>query len=166
MTPPRPPVQLVVAYSQNRVIGRDGGMPWHLPADLAHFKRTTLGHPVIMGRKTWESLGRPLPGRSNLVISRSADFSAPGAQVHPDLAAALTACGEATRICIIGGAQIYRLALPLADEVVATEIHATIAGDAYFPPLDGAQWHEVERLPQAAENGLAYDFVTYRRVRA
>ena len=159
--PPRT-IRLVAAYADNRVIGRDNAMPWRLPSDLAHFKRSTLGHPVIMGRKTWASLGRPLPGRRNLVLSRSG-FDAPGAEVMPSLEAALAACADAPVACVIGGEQVFRLALPLADELVATEIHAAIEGDTWFPELPAGQWREVERLPQPRENGLDYDFVTYRR---
>ncbi|MER1965967.1 dihydrofolate reductase [Castellaniella sp. GW247-6E4] len=160
--PPRL-IRLVVAYTDNRVIGRDNAMPWHLPSDLAHFKRSTLGCPIIMGRKTWASLGRPLPGRRNLVLSREAGFTAPGAEAMPSLEAALAACADAPVVCIVGGEQVFRLALPLADELVATEIHAAIEGDTWFPELPKAQWREVERLAQPAENGLTYDFVTYRR---
>src|SRR5690606_25910160 len=105
-----PIIQLVVAYSANRVIGRDNTLPWRLPSDLAHFKRVTLGHPIIMGRNTWVSLGRPLPGRPNLVISRNPDYQADGASVHPSLDAALSACADlgANKVCIIGGEQVFR----------------------------------------------------------
>jgi len=159
-----PAIRLVVAYTDNRVIGRDGSMPWHLPADLAHFKRSTLGHPIVMGRKTWLSLGRPLPGRRNLVLSRDPGFTADGAECFPTLASALASCTQADRICVIGGEQIFRLALPLADELIATEIHTELAGDTWFPALPHGHWQETERLPQPPDNGLAYDFVTYRRV--
>lgn len=161
--PTVPPVRLVVAYTRQRVIGLKGGMPWHLPGDLAHFKRSTMGHPIIMGRKTWQSLGRPLPGRRNLVLSRDAGFSAPGAEVFPSLEAALAACAQSERVCVIGGEQVFRLALPMADELIATEIHADLEGDTWFPEPPVDQWQETERLPQPAENGLSYDFVTYRR---
>lgn len=162
--PSHPPIRLVVAYTDNRVIGRDGAMPWHLPADLAHFKRSTLGHPIVMGRKTWLSLGRPLPGRRNLVLSRDPAFAAPGAECHATLEAALASCAQAALVCVIGGEQIFRLALPLADELIATEIHADLDGDTWFPALPEGHWRETERLPQPPDNGLAYDFVTYRRV--
>lgn len=158
-----PLIQLVVAYSDNRVIGKDNTLPWRLPSDLAHFKRVTLGQPIIMGRKTWESLGRPLPGRPNLVVSRNKDFVAKGAQVFTSLDAALQACEGVDRVCVIGGEQLFRLALPLAHEIVATEVHADIDGDTWFPPLDAAQWTEAQRQPQPAENSLTFDFVTYRR---
>lgn len=155
--------QIVVAYARNRVIGRDNDLPWRLPGDLKHFKRVTLGSPIIMGRKTWESLGRPLPGRLNVVISRNASYQAEGATLCSNLEDALQACGDAERVCIIGGEQLFRDALPQVDEIIATEIHADIDGDTYFPALDHHDWEEVERLPQPDENGLSYDFVTLRR---
>lgn len=155
--------QIVVAYSRNRVIGRDNDLPWRLPGDLAHFKRVTMGTPIIMGRKTWESLGRPLPGRLNVVISRNAAYPVQGATLCTSLEEALQACGDAPRACIIGGEQLFRDALPLVDEIVATEIHADIEGDTFFPPLANGDWEETERLPQPEENGLRYDFVTLRR---
>lgn len=158
-----PLIRLVVAYTVNRVIGRDNGMPWHLPADLAHFKRSTLGHPIIMGRNTWDAVGRPLPGRRNLVISRNPGLLAPGAEVWSSLGEALAHCEDASIVCIIGGAQIFAQGLPLADEIVATEIHEHIEGDTFFPALDPALWRESAREPQPEENGLRYDFVTYRR---
>ncbi|MFT0533560.1 dihydrofolate reductase [Castellaniella hirudinis] len=161
---PSPMIRLVVAYTENRVIGRDGGMPWHLPGDLAHFKRSTLGHPIVMGRKTWRSLGRPLPGRRNLVLTRDAGFSAPGAECFASLDAALASCADAAVVCVIGGEQIFKLALPLAHAVIATEIHAQIEGDTWFPALPAGQWQEAERQAQPAENGLRYDFVVYRRI--
>ncbi|WP_322996936.1 dihydrofolate reductase [Castellaniella sp.] len=159
-----PPIRLVVAYTDNRIIGHDGGMPWHLPGDLAHFKRSTLGHPILMGRKTWLSLGRPLPGRRNLVLTRDAEFKATGAECFGSLETALATCPEAECVCVIGGEQIFKLALPLADELIATEIHAQINGDTWFPPLPDGQWQETERQPQAPDGDLQYDFVTYRRV--
>lgn len=161
----QPHIKLVVAYSENRVIGRDNDLPWRLPSDLAHFKRTTMGQPIIMGRKTWESLGRPLPGRPNLVISRNTDYVAQGASVFASFADALAACEDQPSVCVIGGAQIFSDALPLADEVVATEIHAQVEGDVFFPLLPGDEWDEQERQPQPEENGYQYDFVVYGRSR-
>ena len=158
-----PIITLVVAYAANRAIGRDNTLPWRLPADFAHFKRTTMGHPIVMGRNTWESLGRPLPGRLNVVITRTPDYQAPGAVVAHSLPEALAACGDVPRICIIGGAQIYTLALPIADEIIATEVQAHVDGDAFFPDLPAGQWQEAERLPQPEENGYTYDFVRYVR---
>ncbi|CUI96781.1 dihydrofolate reductase [Achromobacter kerstersii] len=154
---------LIVAYSTNRAIGRDNTLPWKLPGDLAHFKRSTLGHPIIMGRKTWDSLGRPLPGRLNIVISRNPDFAATGATVVPTLDAAIAACGDVDQAFVIGGAQIYAHALPLAQRVLATEVHADVEGDAFFPLLPAFQWKETAREKQPAENGYEYDFVTYER---
>ena len=154
---------LIVAYSTNRVIGRDNALPWKLPGDLAHFKRSTLGHPIIMGRKTWDSLGRPLPGRSNIVISRNPGFSAAGALLAPTLEAAVAACGDVEEAFVIGGAQIYAQALSVATRVLATEVHAEVDGDAFFPLLPSFQWKETARAPQPAENGYDYDFVTYER---
>ncbi|OZI43005.1 dihydrofolate reductase [Bordetella genomosp. 4] len=158
-----PRLTLVVAYSENRVIGRDNALPWKLPGDLAHFKRTTLGSPIIMGRKTWESLGRPLPGRTNVVVSRNTEYAAPGAVVVPTLHAAVQACGDVADAYVIGGAQIYEQALSLAQRLIATEVHAVVEGDAFFPVLPAEQWHEISREPQPAENGYAYDFVVYER---
>lgn len=155
---------LIVAYASNRVIGRGNALPWKLPGDLAHFKRTTLGHPIIMGRKTWESLGRPLPGRANIVVTRQPDYAAQGAVVAASLQAALDACPQDADPFVIGGAQLYALALPLADRIVATEVHAEVDGDAWFPDLPPGQWRETDRQPQAAENGLSYDFVVYERI--
>ncbi|OZI66608.1 dihydrofolate reductase [Bordetella genomosp. 11] len=159
-----PRLTLVVAYSRNRVIGRDNGLPWKLPGDLAHFKRTTLGHPIVMGRKTWESLGRPLPGRTNIVITRSPGYAAEGATVVPDIDAALRAAGATDEVFIIGGAQIFSAVLDHADRIVATEIKADIDGDAWFPLLPSFRWRESSRQPQPAENGYEYDFVVYERV--
>ncbi|VCU70210.1 Dihydrofolate reductase type 3 [Pigmentiphaga humi] len=156
-----PLVTLVVAYASNRVIGRDNALPWRLRGDLAHFKRTTLGHPIVMGRKTWESLGRPLPGRENIVITRDAGYTAPGATVVHTLDEALAAAGPAQEVFVIGGAQIYAASMARADRIIATEVHAEVKGDAYFPPLPAAQWREAAREPQPAEDGLAYDFVIY-----
>ena len=159
-------LNLIVAYARNRTIGRDNTLPWKLPGDLAHFKRTTLGCPIVMGRKTWDSLGRPLPGRRNIVITRNATNAFVGAECVTSLSHALEAVKEAEQVFVIGGAQIYQQALPLAQRIVATEIHADIEGDAVFAPLDKAVWVETSRLPQPAENGLAYDLVEYHRVKA
>lgn len=158
-----PIIQLVVAYSSNRVIGQNGQLPWRLPSDLAHFKRVTMGKPIIMGRKTWDSLGRPLPGRPNLVVSRNRALEAAGARVFDSLDQAITACEQADTVCIIGGEQLFRLALPRADEIIATEVHADIEGDTWFPPLEAGGWTETERHTQPSENGLHFDFVRYSR---
>lgn len=156
-------LSLIVAYAQNHVIGRDNTLPWKLPSDLAHFKRTTLGHPIIMGRKTWESLGRPLPGRRNIVISRNQDLIAAGAECVSSLPQAIASVQDADQAFVIGGAQIYREALPFAGQVIATEILAQVDGDAFFAPLDPAQWTEISRTHHPEENGLRFDVVQYRR---
>jgi dihydrofolate reductase len=158
-------LNLIVAYARNRTIGRDNTLPWKLPGDLAHFKRTTLGCPIVMGRKTWDSLGRPLPGRRNIVITRDTTKALAGAEGFASLLQALEAVKEAEQVFIIGGAQIYQQALPLVDRIVATEIQADIEGDAVFEPLDQAVWLETSRLPQPAENGLVYDLVEYHRLK-
>jgi len=157
-------LSMIVAYAQNRVIGRENTLPWRLSGDLAHFKRTTLGHPIIMGRKTWDSLGRPLPGRLNIVITRDQNRSVPGAEFVASLAEALAQAKGAEKAFIIGGAQIYQEALPYVQDIIATEVLADIDGDAFFGPLDAMQWKEVSRTPQPPENGLRYDVVHYQRV--
>ncbi len=158
-----PQVQFVVAYSRNRVIGRDNELPWRLPSDLAHFKRSTMGKPIIMGRNTWESLGRPLPGRRNVVITRNTEYTAEGADVFPALNEALEACAEAPVVAVIGGGQLFQAALPIADEIIATEIHSDIDGDVFFPELDSQVWEETSRERQPEENGYSFDFVVYRK---
>lgn len=156
-------LSLIVAYAQNRVIGRDNTLPWKLPSDLAHFKRTTLGSPVIMGRKTWESLGRPLPGRLNIVISRNPHYQAIGAQTVTSLARAIEAVQDVDQAFIIGGAQIYQAALPFAHQIIATEVQAVIQGDAFFAPLDQKHWIETSRTHYPPENGLSFDVVQYTK---
>jgi dihydrofolate reductase len=170
------PLHLILARARNGVIGRAGALPWHLPEDLAHFKRSTLGHAVIMGRKTWDSIGRPLPGRLNLVVTRDPRWQAAGAQAVPSLAAArgaaaahyaaLAAAGQAApdKVFLIGGAQLYRLALE--GEVAAlhlTQLDADFEGDAHFPAPDPARWREVwrEHVPAAAGRPYAFDFIRY-----
>lgn len=152
--------------AENRTIGRDGGMPWHLPADLKHFKAVTMGHPVVMGRKTWESIGRPLPGRRNVIVTRNPDFRPSGAETAPDLTTALQRCRDtgAEAAMVIGGGEIYAQAMPLADRIELTEIHAHIDGDTAFPAIDPALWRETRRVRQpAAPDGTAFSFVTLER---
>lgn len=160
-------ISIVVAMSTNGVIGRDNQLPWHLPADLQHFKKTTMGKPILMGRKTYESIGRPLPGRTNIVITRDADYAAEGCVVVYSIEAALQAAGEQDEIMIIGGAEFYRQILPLADTIYLTRIHEDFAGDTYFPELNPAEWHEVERTDWEADekNSHRYSFVRLERVR-
>lgn len=158
-----PRIYLVAAVAANGVIGAKGGMPWHLPEDLRHFKALTLGHPVIMGRRTWESIGKPLPGRENIVVSRRAGFDAPGASVASSLGAALALCAGEAVVFVIGGGELYREALPLAHGLVLTEIQRDYEGDTRFPDWDRAPWRETQRKPQAAADGLRFDFVLYER---
>jgi len=156
-----PRIALIVARARNGVIGRAGRLPWHIPGELAHFKRSTMGHPIIMGRRTWESIGRPLPGRRNIVVSRDADYAAPGAEVATSLAAALGLCAAGDEAFVIGGADLYAQALPLAQRAIVTEIDADFDGDARFPALDPQQWCEIARAPGAGPP--AHAFVTYVR---
>ena len=159
------PLGLIFARARNGVIGKDNTLPWHLPEDLAHFKATTLGQPVIMGRKTWDSLPpkfRPLPGRRNIVVTRNPDWHADGADVAHSVQEALRLCAADAHPWVIGGAELYRLALPLADRVVVTEIDADFDGDAYAPSL-GPEWHEATRSHHQAANGLQYSLVSWVR---
>ncbi|MGQ0511805.1 MAG: dihydrofolate reductase [Betaproteobacteria bacterium] len=158
-----PCIYLVAAVAANGVIGVEGRMPWRLPEDLRHFKALTLGHPVIMGRRTWESIGKPLPGRENIVVTRRAGFDAPGASVASSLGAALALCAGEAVVFVIGGGELYREALPLAQGLVLTEIQRDYAGDTRFPDWDRAPWRETQREPQAAADGLRFDFVRYER---
>jgi dihydrofolate reductase len=165
--PPRPVnqpiVSLLAAVARNGVIGRDNGLPWHLPDDLKRFKALTLGHPVIMGRRTYESIGKPLPGRTNIVVTRVAGYAAPGCRVVHSLEAALAAAAGAGKVFVIGGGEIFALALPLAQRLDMTEIDADVEGDAVFPDYDRSQWREAGREPGAGAQGLRYDFVVYER---
>lgn len=162
----RPRLCLIVAQAANRAIGKDNQMPWHLPEDLQYFKRVTMGKPIIMGRKTFESIGRPLPGRTNIVITRQKDWQANGVQAAGSLAAAieLAATEAPEEIMVIGGAQIYQESLPLADRIYLTQIHESFDGDAFFPPLDGT-WKEMScetRLSESCE--IRYSFLIVDRV--
>jgi dihydrofolate reductase len=163
MTQPR--LSLVVAMTLNRVIGANNAMPWHLPADLAFFKATTLGHPVVMGRKTYESIGRPLPGRRNIVVTRDPTFHAPGCDVVHSVEGALFQAGEDPEIFVIGGEALFCSFLPATQRIYLTQIHAEIPGDTYFPEIDRAQWQEVSRLerPQDAQNAYDLTFLTLDR---
>ncbi len=156
---------MIFARSANGVIGNNNAMPWHLPEDLAHFKKVTLGSPVIMGRKTWDSLPprfRPLPGRTNVVITRQADWQAAGALTAGSLQEALALCHTSAEVWIIGGAQIYAQAEPLAHRIEVTEIAQDFVGDAYAPVL-GSDWLESARKQHVSAGGMAFSFVTYLR---
>ncbi len=154
---------LVAALARNRVIGVGNRLPWRLPEDLAHFKRLTMGAPVIMGRKTRDSIGRPLPGRRNIVVTRARDASWEGCVVAHSLDAALAAAHDAAVAFVIGGAELYAQALPRADRLHLTLIDADYAGDAWFPEFDAAEWREVAREPGVSADGLGYAFVDYER---
>ena len=158
-------LSIVVAHSRDRVIGRDGDLPWHLPSDLRRFRELTGGHAVIMGRRTWESIPdrfRPLPGRRNLVLTRDASYEAPGAEVFGDLASALAACeGDAF---VIGGGRVYGEALPLADRAFVTRVDADVDGDVFFPELPAAEWSRTDAGEPIVENGLPFVFETYERI--
>lgn len=160
-------LSLVVAAADNGVIGRDGDLPWRLPADLQHFKRLTLNKTILMGRKTWQSLGRPLPQRDNWVVSREPGFEAPGARVFPSVEAAIAAADAAgmTELMIIGGAQIYAQTLPQAHTLHLTRVHAQVDGDTYLPPIDADAFIELARVDHPADerHALAYSFITLQR---
>ena len=168
----------IAAMARNRVIGQDNGLPWRLPGDLKFFKATTLGKPVVMGRKTFQSIGRPLPGRPNIVVTRDPDFAAKGAAegVHIardidsalDLAARLARETGAQEVMVIGGAEIYAQALPRLDRLYLTEIDAEIEGDAHFPEIEPRVWREAARTNPVLDeaSGLSYSFITLHRVGA
>lgn len=159
-------LNLIFARARNGVIGQRNTLPWHLPEDLAHFKQTTLGQPVVMGRKTWESLPpkfRPLPGRTNIVVTRQRDWHADGAVVVHSIEEALGTCPNDEQVWVIGGAEVYAQAMPLAQHAVITEIDADFEGDAFAPTFDGS-WQETERSTHTAANGLTFSFVTLQRV--
>ena len=150
-------ITVLAAVGANLVIGRDGDMPWHLPEDLAHFKATTMGHTMVMGRRTYDAIGRALPGRRTIVITRQEGWQAPGVEVAHSLADAFALAGP-TEVFVIGGGEVYREAIPFADQMMLTEIEQSPEGDVFFPPLDADHWHETTR---ERHNGFA--FVTYVR---
>ena len=159
-------LNLIYARAANGVIGKDNALPWHLPEDMAHFKRMTAGCPVVMGRKTWDSLPpkfRPLPGRRNIVVTRQARWQADGAERAGGLREAMALCADAVEVWVIGGAQIYAQAAAIARRAVVTEIGRDFEGDARAPELDPAVWRETARAAHVAADGLPFDFVTYER---
>jgi dihydrofolate reductase len=161
-------LSVVVAADECGGIGRAGGLPWHLPEDLKRFKAITMGKPIVMGRRTWDSIGRPLPGRRSIVVSRQAGLTIDGAEVVGSLEEALQAASGAPEACVIGGADIYRIALPRAELIHLTRVHATVAADTFLPALDPADWQEVSSEYHAADERHAYpySFLTLRRVSA
>jgi len=159
-------ISIIVAASTNNVIGVRGELPWKISDDLKRFKQLTLGKPIVMGRLTWESIGRPLPGRQNIVITRQADFSAEGCDVVDSPVAALDIAGNAEEVMIIGGGQIYDLFLPKAGRLYVTRVHTEIDGDAFFPAIEADSWELVDReaFAASAANEFAFEFRTYERV--
>lgn len=161
-----PETVIIVAVAKNRVIGKNNQLIWNIPEDMAHFKALTAGHTVIMGRKTWESLPprfRPLPGRRNIVISRQTDYAAPGAELAGSLEIALELASTAATAFIIGGEQIYRQAMPLADRLEITEVDLEPEGDAWFPEITAVDWQETQKNTPPSHSGTGFSFVTYRR---
>lgn len=158
-------VSIIVGMAKNRVIGADNDLPWHIPADLKYFKATTLGKPILMGRKTFDSIGKPLPGRQNIVITRNDAWEHDGVTVSPSLEAAISSAGEVDEVMIVGGAQIYQQALSMADRMYITEVDLECEGDAVFPEFDVSEWKETSRQAHPAEGGKpAYAFVVYDRL--
>jgi len=157
-----PAISMIVARSRNHVIGKDNQMPWKISADLQFFKKVTMGYPIIMGRKTWESIGRPLPGRRNVVVSRNTNYSAIGAELVGSLDQALELLKEFKRVFVIGGQQLFTQALPQADELFITEIEIQVDGDTYFEIPDPNDWQEAERILES-EGDIQFAYVTLRR---
>jgi dihydrofolate reductase len=157
-----PPISMIVARSRNLVIGKENKIPWKISADLQFFKKVTMGYPIIMGRKTWESIGRPLPGRRNIVVSRNTSYSAVGAELVSSLEQALDLLKEFNRVFVIGGQQLFNQAFPLADELFITEIELQVEGDTYFEIPDPSDWQEIDRV-QEKEGEIEFAYVTLRR---
>jgi dihydrofolate reductase len=151
-------VSLVVAMARNRVIGRDNALPWRLPADLAHFRKVTMGHPIVMGRRTFESIGKALPGRKNIVITHNREYAAPGCTVVNSLDEAWKAAGNAEEVCVIGGTTLFDETLSFADVIHLTEVGADVEGDTFFPEFDRSEWSEREIARHPADERNAYPF--------
>lgn len=158
-------LSIIVAFDERRLIGRDNGLPWHLPADLKHFKSITMGHHMIMGRKTFESIGKPLPGRQSVVITRKNDFQPAGTAVVNSLEDAMHFCATEEEVFVIGGAQIFEQAMPLASKLYITQIHHVFEGDTFFPEISQEHWELVSKEDHEADekNPWAYSFLTYRK---
>jgi len=159
--PQAPRIYLVAAVASNGIIGANGALPWRLPEDLQHFKRVTMGHPVIMGRKTWESLKGPLPGRDNIVVTRTAGYETPGAAVASSLEAALALCLGEPVAFVVGGSSLFAESLPSAAGLVMTEIDREFEGDTWFPEYDRSRWKESQRERHVTAGGMKFDFVLY-----
>jgi dihydrofolate reductase len=169
-----PRLSVLAAMAQNRIIGNNNAIPWRLPHDLKHFKELTMGHPIIMGRKTHDSIGRLLPGRTSIIITRQPDYEVPGALVVNSIGEALSICSQTrseegehldqvNECFVIGGADIFQQMLPLCDRIYMTEIHRDFEGDAYFPEFDRNDWREVSHEEHVDDNGLEYHFATLDR---
>lgn len=153
-------ISAIFAMSENRIIGKNNQLPWHLPADLKHFKKVTFGKPILMGRKTYESIGKPLPGRCNVVITKESNYQAPGCVVVNSIEQALTATKESAEIFVMGGALLYHAMLPLVQRLYMTIIHQSFEGDTFFPAFNQDDWKEIERIDNAkdSENPYSYSF--------
>lgn len=156
-------LSIIVAIAKNRVIGINNTLPWHLPEDLKRFRALTMGHHIIMGRKTYESLGRLLPGRTTVIVTRNRDYQVEGALVANSLQDAIALSKDDDEIFLIGGAELYQAGLNLADKLYVTEIDLDVAGDAHFPQISLQQWHETAREAHVSEKGLQFSYVTYQR---
>ena len=159
-------LSLIVAISENHVIGREGQLPWHLSADLKRFKKLTMGHHIVMGRKTYDSIGRQLPGRTSVVLTRQTDWSVEGVLTATDLETALELAGDDEEVFIIGGSQIYQLALPLVERLYVTRVQASVAGDTYFPEITSEQWQleQTDSFSADEKNDHDYSFLVYSRI--
>lgn len=157
-------LSIIVAVANNNVIGINNTLPWHLPEDLKHFKALTMGHHIIMGRKTYESLGRLLPGRITIIVTRNRGYQVEGAVIVNSLEAALSASGTDEEVFLIGGAELYQIGLELADKLYVTEVHATFEGDAFLPSFNLESWQEASRERREAANGMAFSYVVYERI--
>lgn len=159
-------ISLIAAMAKNRVIGINNTLPWHLPADFRHFKRVTMGKPILMGRKTYESIGHPLPGRTNIVITGNSDYRAEGCEVVNSINEALSLTSDEAEVMVIGGASFYQQTLPIAQRIYLTIIHHEFEGDAHFVEFDDSEWHEVERIDfdPDEQNRYPYSFITLKRV--
>ena len=158
-----PKLNVIAAMARNRVIGINNTLPWRLAADLQHFKALTMGHHIVMGRKTYESIGKPLPGRTTVIVTRDATYRVEGCLTANSIDAAIAACGEDPDVFFVGGAELYAQVLPRADRLHLTEIQAEFEGDAHFPEFDRSAWQEIARQVQQSPEGLGYHFVTYVR---
>lgn len=163
---PQPPLSLIVAMAKNRVIGINNTLPWRIPEDMKHFKALTMGHHMIMGRKTFDSIGKPLPGRTTVVVTRNKNLEIVGCVMAQSLQKAIAVCGNDEEIFLVGGAELYALALPFAHKMYVTEIQQEVAGDAFFPPFNRTEWQEIAReiRQQETPQPLNYHFVIYQRI--